>query len=207
MLRDVFTEVYSWKSHLNPRSSADLEGRRCNKYARVCGDVTLRLIFSFIYIHKVKEQKHLFSRMAKWFYITWRVIACDIRGQGNCDTQAWVGLVAVVLKFPPWSFRDRGWSPSSGWHNHRVRHEVKQLGIELLGKEKCAFTAITPASLPSAHPHHTAALSCSQGQGQGGWIDSLPFCPSAKSHLQAHYSEWCELWFKMSPEISKGNPG
>lgn len=76
------------------------------KYARVWGHVSListgsvffSLLIFFLFPFSTQEQgynhphRHQSSSlMAKWFYITWRLTACDIGGWANRDTpgRAW----------------------------------------------------------------------------------------------------------------------
>ena len=67
---------------------------------------------------------------------------------------------------------------------------VRRLGMELLGNRNVLSPLLhIPIHIPPSllfPPSHCFTLA---GTGPGGRMDSLPFCPSAKSNLQAHYSE------------------
>lgn len=88
-------KLTSWKGYLSPSSFKHMERDTDNlfcplhtfKYACVSAHVSCSLAGFFFFFHKVKEQEHPSSLMAKWLCITWWLIACDIRGGGiltNC---------------------------------------------------------------------------------------------------------------------------
>lgn len=134
---------YAAATCLSQNASA---GRVTQVYAHSQIRSLFRVILVFLWLRlrnlrKVKEEKHLFSPVAKWFYITtdslWH------KGLCNCDTsQTWEGPMALVVRFPLCHLRT-GRSTSSSWHNHRVRHWAKQLGME----QKSTFTTVVNSSL------------------------------------------------------------
>lgn len=141
------THIYLWPLHIF-------------KYAQMWGHVSLGDFFFFW-----QEQEHLFSLMAKWFYITWRLIACDIRGSvivtlcisdlgrpGGTDAK----ISSLVISGQRLiHFIGLAQSQGKTWSKATWEGAFRN--------QKCAFTAINQPSLPL--PHHIA------GRGSAGWTD------------------------------------
>lgn len=132
---------------------------------------------------RVKERGHLFSLMAKWFYSTQRLIACDMRGGVTatlfiCDLGRLRGTAAKipsVVISGQLCFVELAQSQRRRWSNATCDGAFRLTIIT-------HYASVSICSPPS-HGFMLAGASRADG-----WIH-CPFCPSAKSHLQAHYAE------------------
>lgn len=170
MLQHVFTEAHQLERL--PESMIILEDLEEDKHTSIYAHCTSSnmhkcevMLVSEIFFFFWQEQEHLFSLMAKWFYITWRLIACDIRGS------AIVTLCISDLGRPGGTDAKISSLVISG---QRLIHFIglaqsqgktwsKATWEGAFRNQKCAFTAINQPSLPL--PHHIA------GRGSAGWTD------------------------------------
>lgn len=127
-------------------------------HAHMWGHVNLSLATSFFF-------SFLFPLKAKWFYMTWRLIACDIRGSvsvtlcisdlgrpGGADAK----ISSVVISGQR-LIHFIGLTQSQGKKQSTATWEGA------FRKQKCAFTAVDQHSLPLVH--HIA------GRARAGWTD------------------------------------
>ena len=163
------------------------------KYVRMCS-VTL-----------VSVGLRFFSLMPKWFCKVKQLMACDISGWATVELgisgvrwQRCLNLFFSSLVIFFWGGGGR--STSSSWHD---RTEWSDFRLTLWEAELHFHHYYTSL------PFYTFTLQCFMLRGAvpGGRMNSLPLCPSAKSHLQSHYSRRWELQCKTNPAISEGKPG
>lgn len=170
------SKLTSWKGYRSPRSFTDFEAgthiHLCpctHSIMHVC--VSFNLTGTEIFFYKAIEQEHLFSLMAKWFYITCQLIACDIRGSVIAtlcisDLRRPGGTGAKISSVV---VSGQGLIHFIGLAQSQGKTLSKETWDGAFRKQKCALTTITHPFLPSALPHYIAVLHA--GRGRAGWTD------------------------------------